>query len=94
MTPEEFAQALERIGFSPAAARIPIPQIEEGQAAESRDYHIVHKADGSYAIEVPDERGNGTNGVWWGEGPAVFATADEARGVIFQMIERKKAIYG
>jgi hypothetical protein len=94
MTPDEYVAALEALGYSPEIARIPIPEIHEGDDAEARDYHLVHQDDGRVAIGLPSDRSNKTWIVTWNDVPAVFATADEARAVIIELITRKKAIYG
>ena len=94
MTPEEYVLALEALGYSPEIARTPIPEIREGDNAEARDYHLVQQEDGRIAIGLPSDRSNKTWIVTWNDAPAVFATADEARAVIIELIKRKKAIYG
>lgn len=94
MTPEEYARALEDLGYSREIARMPIPEIVEGADAEARDYHLVHLADGRVAIGLPSDRSNKTWIVSWNDEPAVFATAADARAVIIELIKRKKAIYG
>lgn len=94
MSPEQYVEALEALGYSPEVARAPIPEIREGDDAEARDYHLVHQHDGSIAIGLPSDRSNKTWIVTWNDAPAVFATADEARAVIIELITRKKAIYG
>jgi hypothetical protein len=94
MTPEEYAVALEALGYSPEIAWMPIPEIREGEDAEARDYHLVHQQDGRVAVGLPSDRSNKTWVVSWNDAPAVFATADEARAVIIELVKRKKAIYG
>ena len=94
MTPDELANALESLGYSPEFARRPIPEIREGENAQGGEYHLVHRNDGRISVETPDDRSNKTRVAWLGAGPAVFDTADEARRAVFELARRTKEIYG
>ena len=94
MNAEELDDALTAIGLSPSGSRRRFPQIREGDDADAKDYHLVYLRDGRVSVELPDDRSNKTSVTWWGEGPAVFDTADEARDVIFALLKQAEELRG
>jgi hypothetical protein len=94
MNPDELDDALTEAGLSPTGSRRHFPELQEGDNAETWDYHLVYRSGGRVAVELPDDRSNKTSVTWWGEGPAVFDTADEARDVIFALLKQAEELRG
>ena len=94
MTPDQLDDALTAIGLSPSGSRRRFPQIREGDDADAKDYHLVYLRDGRVSVELPDDRSNKTRVAYWEGRPAVFATADEARDVIFARLKRAEELRG
>lgn len=68
-------------------------EIDEGDDAHGKDYHLVRLRDGRFAAALPEDRGNGVTVTTWQNAPAVFDTAEEARAAIFELREQSRKIY-